>query len=336
MNKGFRVKIPQTILKLLEQSKFEKAESKLISLRRKYFHDPVINYLLGYIYDNTNSPKHSTRDAKRHFSIAIDCSNPIEDAFVRLVRLEQSAKHAIRIAKRGLLHFPISTPLYEGLLDKSEPKERAQIFQEMKEKGVVTNHSLMVMVQSSFDQQQFGQTLELISQVKTEDSRTRAMLDLIAGFSYIELRTLPEAKTIFARLIEEDVNHNLEYNPHVGMILVELNEGNNDRAVEYFNELSIDLDLYPPLGPFRGPLCFDTVKYFVKALSAIVKISRDRRVVGKARGLRSILLYHNGKHEDRRRFGVLKDLTFAINIFPGSKNLCQTLKDIAIDLTGDR
>ena len=122
------------------------------------------------------------------------------------------------------------------------------------------------------------------------------------AFSKLELNDLPTARALFNRLIEEDVNHTLEYNPYFGIILCELQEGNVDKAFDHFAELPLDLELNPPLGPFSSPLWFDTVRYYVKALSRIVTASADKTIQAKARGIRGVLLYHNQSASMRAKF----------------------------------
>ena len=324
------MKIPQIVIKLLDRDKFEQAEKKLLELRgHKNYRDPAINYLLGFIYDSTKNPKHSIPEAKRYFSIAIGSDHPIEDAFVRLARLEANLKHAVRIAKRGLSHFPQSSDVYEVLLDRSEPSEKAAIFEEMKVKGIVTSYSQMVMAQSFFEEHRFTDVVELIPAIQTDDVEKTTILDLMLAFSNLELNDLSIARSHFSRLIEDDVNHDLEYNPYFGSILCELRDGNNDKALEYFAELPVVLELSPPLEPFRGPLWFDTVQYYLKGLSGIEKASTDKTIVAKARGIRGVLVYNNSKSANYKT--ILKDIRFASKIFPGSKNFYGALKGIAIE-----
>lgn len=325
----------QEISDLIDNKKWEEAENILIKLSKTG--DARVNYYLGYIYDAWNNPKKDEKKARRYFTLVAESTNPVAGAFVRLARNERNRKHSIRILRKGLQAFPRSEAIYYQLLNYTEPSDREDIYKEIIEKECVSQRIKINMAVTYFDLKEHEKAIEVLSEVDAEEEWDRNILALIKGFSLYEAGESAEASKIFSMLIEEDINHRLQYIPHFGLVLILLNQDKLAEAEQLVEEIPLEIDIfegaYPILeaGPW-GEGYIDATQYFLAVIDLIIKESKQKKIIGIVRGLRGLFLYSKAFEEGTTNKGlqskVKKDLEFAIKEFPENKEIAEHLFNI--------
>ncbi len=233
-------------LDLINKDCFKKALKHLLNLRRKT-PTPYINYLLGCIH-HVNIPvssfsngkdkfNGSKKEAKRFLGNAIDAEKPIEDAFWRLADIEDNRKHAVRILKKGLKHFPNSEIIYGYLISKSEDSEIPKIYKEIENKKIVSNAIYFKLYNSFSRQKKYTQALSLIKKIRLKKQDEKQLINLIKAFCLYELSEITKAETIFRKLIDDDVNLNLNYAQYIGLLLCSLEKKEASKITNIVKEL---------------------------------------------------------------------------------------------------
>jgi len=313
------------VIGLVKQKKFSEAEKALLELRKKDYSNEVINYYLGVIYNDFNNPNKSDVKTRRYFGYVVDSDNPIEEAFIELANLEKNINHARRILKKGLAKFPKSVKLYERLLWKTETTKRNSIFEEIAKKGITSNDILIIKVETHYEQKEFNDALNVISQVELSDSEELKILNTIKAYCHLEINATKRAEKIFKELISEDIKHDLDYAPYFGLILCYLQESNGKKAFEILKDVPEETEIYSELFIPYSPLHFDFEKYLLRALSETEKATKDKIILGRIKGLRGLFFYSksgNGKISSK----IIRDLEYANRIFPRNVKFCERLK----------
>ena len=210
------------IIALMDNKQWVEAESLLSGYRD--ISDSTIDYLFGCIYNAWDNPNKDKEKAKKYFGRAIESKEPIEAAFVLLSNIERNRSHAIRILQRGLDIFPESESLYFHLLTQTSPADSETIYLEAKGKGVISDRIKLVMAETHFGLGEYRSTLDLLEKIKGETIEETLILECIRGFSFLELEDFNKSKEFFAHVIEEDLNHKVNYVAHLGLILNLLNK----------------------------------------------------------------------------------------------------------------
>lgn len=313
----------QEISTLIDNKKWEEAEDTLLKLSKTG--DSRVYYYLGHIYDAWDTPKKDGEKARKYFSLAAESSNPVAGAFIRLARSEKNKTHSIRILRKGLRSFPRSEAIYYQLLNYTEPAEQENIYKEIVEKECVSERIKICMAVTYFDLKEYEKAIEVLSDFDAEEEWDRNIISCIKGFSLYETDKSTEASKIFSKLIEEDINHKLNYIPHFGLILILLSQDKLAEAEQLVEEIPLEIDIfegaYPILepGPW-GESYIDAKDYFLRAIDLIIKKTKRKKIIGIVRGLRGLFLYSKAFEEDstkkRLQATVRKDLEFAIKEFP--------------------
>lgn len=322
----------QDISGLIDNKKWEEAEKILIKLSKTG--DSRIYYYLGHIYDAWANPNKDEEKARRYFTLAAESANPVASAFIRLSRNEKNKTHSIRILRKGLHAFPRSEAIYYQLLIYTEPSEREDIYKEIVEKECESERIKINMALTYFDLKEYEKTTTIISSFAAEVEWDRNILALIKGFSSYEINKSDEAIKIFSTLIEEDINHKLNYIPHLGLILILLSQDKLSKAEQLIEEIPLDREIYEGAYPILEPgpwgeSYLDAKDYFLRAINLIVQKSKNKNIVGIMRGLRGLFLYGEAfdsePAEKKLQPAVRKDLVFAINQFPQNKEIAKCL-----------
>lgn len=322
----------QEISDLIDNKKWEEAESVLLKLSKSG--DSRVYYYLGHVYDAWDNTKKDEEKAKRYFSLAAESSNPVAGAFVRLARNERNRKHSIRILRKGLKFFPRSEAIHYQLLNYTKLSDREDIYKEIIQKECVSQRIKINMAVTYFDLKEHEKVIEVLSEVDAEEEWDRNILALIKGFSLYETGESSEAGKIFSKLIEEDINHRLQYIPHFGLVLILLSQDKLAEAEQLVEEIPLEIDIfegvYPILepGPW-GESYLDAKDYFLRAIDLTIKKSKNKSIIGIMRGLRGLFLYSEAfdsePMEKRLQATVRKDLEFAIKEFPQNKEIAKHL-----------
>lgn len=238
-------------LELIDKESFNEAEKFLLNLRRNS-QTPYINYLLGYIHhvnlsaysfsENKDKFKGSKEDAKRFLGYSIDSGNPIEDAFWRLADIEKNKKHAVRILKKGLEYFPNSKIIYEYLIIKSEISDIPLISREIESKNIVSNTIYFKLYEFFSNQKCYDEALKQLEKIKVKNNNEDQLLSLIKAFCLFELSEIEKAKSIFQKLLNDDVNQNLNYAQYIGLLLCFFKTKETNQAITLIKELPNKFD----------------------------------------------------------------------------------------------
>lgn len=325
----------QEISDLIDNKKWEEAENILIKLSKTG--DSRVNYYLGCIYDAWNNPKKDEKKARRYFTLVAESTNPVAGAFVRLSWNEINKNHSIRILRQGLKSFPKNEALYYQLLICTESTQRENVYREIVEKECVSERIKIRMAVTYFDIKEYERALDVLSGFETEEEWDRNILACIMGFSLYEVGKSEEAGKIFSKLIEGDINHKLNYIPHLGLVLLLLNQDRLSKAEQLIEEIPIDKEIYEGAYPILEPSPWgesyiDATQYFLAVIDLIIKESKQKKIIGIVRGLRGLFLYSKAFEEEATNKGlqskVKKDLEFAIKEFPGNKEIAEHLFNI--------
>ena len=318
----------QEITDLIDNKKWEEAEDALLKLSKTG--DSRVYYYLGHVYDAWESTKKDKEKAKRYFNLAAESSNPVSGAFIRLSRNEKNRTHSIRILRKGLHFFPGSEAIYYQLLNYTEPSNREDIYKEIVEKQCVSERIKINMAVTYFDLKKYEKVIEVLSDFEAEEEWDRNILACVMGFSLYEMGKSDEAGKVFSRLLEEDINHKLNYIPHFGLILALLSQDALSKAEQLLGEIPLDANIYEGVypGPW-GESYIDAKEYLHRAINLIIKKTSQTKITGIARGLRGLFLYSDAFDsepiEKRLQSPVRKDLEFAIKEFPQNMEIAKHL-----------
>ena len=322
----------QDISDLIDNKKWEDAENTLIKLSNTG--DSRVYYYLGHIYDAWDNPKKDKEKANKYFSLAAESTNPVAGAFIRLSKNERNRTHSIRILRKGLKFFPRSEDIYYQLLNYSEPSEIENIYKEIVEKECVSERIRICVAVTYFDLKEYEKAIGIISGFEAEEEWDRRILACVKGFSLYETEKSEEAGKIFSKLIEEDINHKLNYIPHLGLVLILLSQDKLSKAEQLIEEIPLDKEIYEGAYPILEPgpwgaSYLDAKDYFLQAIDLTVKKYKNKNIIGIMRGLRGLFLYSEAfdsePAEKKLQPTVRKDLEFAINQFPQNKEIAKCL-----------
>jgi len=284
-------------IELINNEKFKEAECLLLLFKKKK-NTSEINYLLGCIHhinissfsfdkDEKNF-KGSKDKAKRYLGEAIELKDPIKDAFLRLVDIEDNKKHAVRILKKGLKYFPNSKTLYECLIEKSEDCDTLKIYEETKNKKIISDEIYFRLYEFFFRQKKYNEALKCIKNIKSKNKDKKQLLTLIKGFCFYELNEAEKAKSIFQKLIDDDVSYKLNYAQYIGLLLcfVKLKEINE--IVDLTKEFPCKFEeLFSYVAFTWG---FDFKNYFYNSIEqsvALLKTKKEyKEAYAKLRGIK--------------------------------------------------
>jgi len=316
--------------RLIEQGSFKEAEGALSELKKKDSWHPVTNYLLGCLYDNYKNPGKSTEKARNAFALCVRSEKPIEDAFLQLAQLESARSQSVRILRGGLRHFPNSVPIFTRLLSWTVPDEREAIFQEMVKKAIVTPDAIMTMIQTRMDKGDFKAALPLIEQIRPDSEETHIFLGMLSAFCFLETHEVHTAVQAFSALIQEDLTKSLEHAPHFGLILCHFANNVAEKAFHVFAEIPAEGQFSCPFhydyGPFLGLFV-----YASKALHSIIRSTKDKPIIAKARGIRGLLSCAEEWESGVPRSHVISDLEFANKHLPHNTKYCEQLSRLAVE-----
>lgn len=307
-------------LNLINRNCFEEAEKYLLNLRKEK-QTPYINYLLGYIHhanissfsfsENENKFKGSKEDVKRFLGSVIDSEKPIEDAFWRLADIENNKKHAVRILKKGLEYFPSSEMIYEYLISKSEDSDIPKIYKEIESKEIVSNIIYFKLYVFFLRKKEYDQALNLIEKIKVKKKNEKQLLDLIKAFCLYELSEIAKAEPIFQRLIDDDVNQNLNYAQYIGLLLCFLETKEVSKILNLVKELPCKFE--EPFVWIHSDLHLNFENYFndlITRLIVLLKTQKEyKEAYAKIRGIKAVKIC---EFENINKKTIL-DLKFARN-----------------------
>ncbi len=321
----------QEIENLIDKKKWEEAENILVKLSKTG--DSRVNFLLGHIYDAWGNPNKNENKAIKYFGLAAESTHPIPGAFIRLSRIEKNKTHSIRILRKGLQSFPESETIYYRLLNLTESSKREDIFKEIILQKCTSERIKTTMATTYFDLNKYTEVIEILSGIIVDNEWDRNIVSCIKGFSLYEMNKFIEANEIFSKLVEEDLNHKLHYIPHLGLVLVLLNQEKYSKAEKLFEEIPIDEEIYEGLstvlepGPW-GDIYLDAREYIFRTIDLIINKTKQNKIVGIARGLRGLLRLEELEENTTKKglqTEVKKDLEFSIKEFPENKLLAKSL-----------
>lgn len=307
-------------VKLINNEKFKKAESLLLLLRNKK-NTPKINYLLGCIHHMNISSfsfdkdekkfKGSKEEAKRFLREAIDSEDPIKDAFLRLVDIEDNKKHAVRILKKGLRYFPDSKTLYECLIKKSEDCDISEIYEEIKSKKIISDEIYFRLYELFFRQKKYNEALKCIKRIKSRNKDKKQLLTLIRGFCFYELTEIEKAESIFQKLIDDDVSYKFNYAQYIGLLLCFAKSKEINKIVELTKEFPNKFEELFSHVDFTWGLVFED--YFYNSIEQSIVLLKTKKeykeACAKLKGIKVLKDIEDGSVNKK----IISELKYAQN-----------------------
>ncbi|MFA6301483.1 MAG: tetratricopeptide repeat protein [Candidatus Paceibacterota bacterium] len=270
---------------LINSESFKEAEQILLKLRDKK-HTSEIGYLLGYIHHiNIPTPfsgdekfKGTVSAVKQFLGEAIDLEPPVEDAFWRLSDVEGNKKHSVRILKKGLESFPNSVSIYESLIQHSENSGISDIYKAIKEKNINSNNICYRLYNFFFGQKNYAEAIKLLKKIKTESNAEQQLLNLKIAFCFLEShdsKNTEQAKIIFQKLINDDINHKLDYAQYVGLLLCFLEKNEIEHIRDLIKEFPYKFSELFAIIPDVGGFGFE--KYFFDAIRKSLLLFKNKK-----------------------------------------------------------
>jgi tetratricopeptide (TPR) repeat protein len=312
---------------LIEKGAFWRAERRIRKLLKK---DPSVSrahYLLGIIYQDWRNAKRSAEKARECFEVAVKGVDPVDDAFVRLASLENGRPQKLRVLRRGIQKCPQSPSLYTELLDWTNPEDSETLFKEMMEKRTMTVKAVRIMAANYFTLERFAESHRLFSSL-TGCSRESAMIDdLLAGYCLLALNDARKALTVFEALASKGVTYRVGYAPLFGLVTCYVAVGKNQEALTTFEEIPDDADLSPPYDEECTCIYDAYVHHVPLAMTRLLRITRSKRIVAKARGIRGLVVSSCAGDCSSR---VIADLKAGHEMFPTNRQYCDELRKAAV------
>ncbi len=320
------------IIDLIENKKWGEAEKTLKKFARAG--DSRSNYYLGHIYNAWDNPEKDADKAKKYFGLATELPNPVANAFIRLAINERNAAHAKRILRKGLQLFPKNEDIYYQLLNYTDISNRENIYEEIILHKCGSEHITIFMAMTYFDLKKYGKVIEVLAGFEATKKRDNNILDCARAFSYYEIGEIKIASKLFLNLIEADLNHALNYIPHIGMVLILLDQNKISEAEQLIEEIPFDNEFSgldcPGLSLDHWGNSFFYVKdYFLKAINLMSKKTENEKILGIVRGIRGLFLYgalvDSEPVTKKTRSSVRKDLECALKQFPQNRKILEHL-----------
>ncbi len=321
----------QKARQLINENAFKEAE-KLLLQKIKKENNSIANYLLGFIHHTNLNPvpyffdedsknkeqfQGSKRKAKKYLGYVVDSEKPIEDAFWRFADIEDNKKHAVRILQKGLKSFPKSEILYEYLIRNADKSDIPNIYDKIKEKGIISNTLYFQLYERFWIQKDFETALEIANKIKLRKKDENQILDLIKAFCFLELDEIKNAKSVFQKFIDDDVSQKLNYAQYIGILWCFLKLKQIDEIEVVIEELPNKFnELFVYLG---NDLYFNFEKYFNELLDKLeihLKSDKERKAsYAKIRGIKALKKCDFESVNNK----VLADLKFAKNNLKNKK-----------------
>jgi len=317
----------KNIISLIENKKWEDAEKTLFKLQKT--NDGQVLFLLGILFNEWGNPNKDKNKAKEFFNLSAESDNCPPNTFIQLARLETNRVHSIRILKKGLKFFPNSEQIYCSLINYSEASDREPIYFNADEKGCLSERIKIRMSETYFRLSNYEKCLKMLAVIQTDNDTDTEILKCMEGFCLYEIGKSKKAENIFKKLVENDINHKLEYVPTFGLILALTNENNISEAEKVVGELPLDINIETFIGGPGGEAYFDAEKHRLKAINELLKKTKSKDVKGRLRGTRGLFTYSQAYEMEETskaaKLAVKRDFEFAQKIFPSEMKYVEQL-----------
>lgn len=314
---------------LLEEKKFDEAEKLLLDIRRKDNGNSTNNYYLGMLYSNYYNSNRSEEKAKKYFLDVISSEYVYEYAYLYLEQKEKNKNKSIRILEAGLKVFPNSVQLNERLLYQLDSEIKEEFYQRLIADGISSNELHSFMMDFYYQNNKYREAIDASKKIIFKKETDKFFTALHNSYCFYRMGEISTARENLINLINIDLKHDMDYAPHIALVLCYLDENDNKKAFETFGEIpddyqiDINLMLYP-----HFILNFE--KELDDALIKLEMLNNDKSVLAKLKGLRGLSrsTYQNSKAEEKK---IIKDLEFAQKYLYNNLTYTQKLKEFAED-----
>jgi len=318
------------ILKLLESSEFDQAEKELKTLWRDSPSDPIINYLLGCLYDDYRNPRRSRDKARRYLQVSLAADPPFEQAFPRLARVESSnQQRALRILRKGAEIYPDSHEILRALLRGVPSEEVDEIYATMLRGGLADPSSTLFVARVLASRRDYSNALQLVRGLPPTDGVSSLALQLVEASYLLEVGDEKAAIAKLNSVIDEDIGLELEYGAHFALIVARLRHGKQhlEEALRVFFEIPDEYEFVQPFYPCEEGWYFDYMGYLLESVRLLLAATKRTAIAAKARGIRGLAIqaWEPYGYDLHSRVKTRKDLQFAHVKTPGNKKYCTTL-----------
>ncbi|PYE49363.1 hypothetical protein HUB98_04050 [Paenibacillus barcinonensis] len=322
------MKFPSEQIELLLQEKnFDEAERLLLDIRKKDKNNSANNYYLGLLYSNYSNPNESEEKAKEYFIDVISSEYVYEYAYIYLEQREKNKNKSIRLLEAGLKVFPNSIGLNERLLYQLDSEIKEEFYKKLMANGISSNELHYVMVDYYYRNGKYIEAIDASKEIIIKFENDKLFIDLHNSYCLYRMGEIATASENLINLINIDLKHDLDYAPHIALILCYLHENKNKNAFEIFGEIpedhEIDINImsYP-----HFIINFETE--FNDALLKLEMLNSDRLLLAKLKGLRGLSQssYQHNKAQEKK---IIKDLEFAQKHLKNNLTYTQKLKEFA-------
>jgi tetratricopeptide (TPR) repeat protein len=321
MNSNLKELIDQAI-QLIQQKNYTEAELKLLSARKDYYENSSLNFLLGRIYADWESPLKSQEKAIHYFQLVIDSDLPIERAFIELIYLVRERNKQISILKRGLSAFPQSSDIFEMLINRLEYADRLVVFDSISDHSFINETTLFTILISLYELDLFERVIQQSLEMQNVGKDFALLKDLIVGFAYLKLGDPKQAEGYFTNLKQTDIKQVLNYGPTIGLIACSMSNKSID-SWTLLSEIPFDTSFFPNTGENLIPLCLSFENLFLEILNYLETQTTDKILIGRIRGLRGI--YYFRENQESTPNHAISDLKYSHKMLPAAKAVCSAL-----------
>ncbi|MEC0307373.1 hypothetical protein P4H67_11485 [Paenibacillus lautus] len=314
---------------LIEKKKFDEAERLLLDMRKKDHGNSTINFYLGILYSDYFNSNKSEEKAEKYFLDVISSEYVYEYAYIYLAQKERNKNKSIRLLEAGLNSFPDSIQLNERLLYLLDSDDKEDLYQRLINAGISSNEIHSFMMSYYYDNDKYSEAIEASKKISIKIETNKIFIALHNAYCFYRMGEISTAREFLIFVIDKDLKHDLNYAPHIGLILCHLYENDNEKAFETFGEIPDDYEidvnimLYPEF-------VLDFEKEFNDALLKLEELNNDKLVLAKLKGLRGLSRssYQNSKADEKK---IIKDLEFAQKYLKNNLTYTQKLKEFAVD-----
>ena len=253
------------IVQLIKTKKYNDAEDKLLEARKSYYNNEIVNYLLGTIYSEWDSPLKAAEKALHFFELVINSDHPIENAFIELTYLISDKFKQISLLKKGLESFPQSSKLFERLIFRLGNDEIIQLFDSLTDQSFINELTNFKILLAFYELNLFDRVLTHSDKLRSTNKDLLLFLNFILGCANFKIANYKAAVDLFIKSKEDDLKQQLNYGPNIGLLAC-LNEDCSIDIKDKIEDLPINEEIDPSTADNFIPLYFSFEDIFITLL----------------------------------------------------------------------
>jgi len=267
------------VLTLLDSYKYDDAITLVTGILEKENDEKdksYLNYMMSLLYKNKNKLEQSNQYAL--YSISSQYPDP--RAYKLYAETCDDKLKAINHLKQGLELFPQSSNIYQGLIAFLPDDEVEDYFKDIENKELNRPDLMHYCIKYKIERQQWDIIYfvdKLLSDVNY-DKDYALYIKFLKGIAFVFKNDLKQAEEVLKECINSDLNNNLQFSAHIGLIWV-YSLSNDLKNVKKYIKLIEFVKLTDFLeGPWY-PFTSDFTKLFNHIESSILTGLRDNKEI---------------------------------------------------------